>query len=247
MIFKIQLVGPIGKHYTVQWNEEDLVQQMRESSRFGDLDSTKPVKTAQKRKLNESMSIGSKKAAIASSLLDQSFDKMKKITSPSNFSYGPLTQRLISALIEQNLMTPFDNEIADYLDRISPNPEFYISPRSMAKKCFSSTSSNSHSYIENKIKKTLIEQGILDLDDERNGNATANNDDLFTGASVCEAENLSKNDEIGIQILNVQKELRMVSQHVKQTLLHLVELSRQNIAKQEIKKKIASIDNEVFH
>lgn len=52
-----------------------------------------------------------------------------------SLNYGPLTQRLISALIEQNLMTPLDNEIGDYLDKIGPPPEpMYMSPKTMARK-----------------------------------------------------------------------------------------------------------------
>ncbi len=55
-------------------------------------------------------------------------------------NYGPLTQRLISALIEQNLMTPMDNEINDYLDKIGPPPQpIYMSPKTMAKKLTSTS------------------------------------------------------------------------------------------------------------
>ena len=227
---------------------------MKEGSRFSDFDQTKT--TGQKRKLNESTT-SQKKSALASKLLDQSFEKISKKSSShhnqssSSFSYGPLTQRLISALIEQNLMSPFDNEITDYLDRISPPESSYISPRTLAKKCFTfpssasaaasntpatSSGSGGVSHIEKKIKKTLIEQGILDIDEDK----AANDSDLSESA-------ISKDDEIGNEILNVQKELKMVAQQTKQTLLHLVDLSKQNLVKQEIRKKIASLDNEVCY
>jgi transcriptional adapter 3 len=227
---------------------------MKEGSRFSDFDQTKT--TGQKRKLNESAT-SQKKSALASKLLDQSFEKISKKSSShhnqssSSFSYGPLTQRLISALIEQNLMSPFDNEITDYLDRISPPESSYISPRTLAKKCFTFPSSSSAaasntpttssgsggvSHIEKKIKKTLIEQGILDIDEDK----AANDSDLSDSA-------VSKDDEIGNEILNIQKELKMVAQQTKQILLHLVDLSKQNLVKQEIRKKIASLDNEVCY
>ena len=65
---------------------------------------------------------------------------------------GPLTQRLISALIEQNLMTSFDNGLADYLDKIGPTPaSMYMSPKTMALNMFSYNSSNSS--LEKKLKK----------------------------------------------------------------------------------------------
>lgn len=227
---------------------------MKEGSRFSDFDQAKT--TGQKRKLNESTT-SLKKSALASKLLDQSFEKISKKSSShhnqssSSFSYGPLTQRLISALIEQNLMSPFDNEITDYLDRISPPESSYISPRTLAKKCFTfpstssaaasntpatSSGSGGVSHIEKKIKKTLIEQGILDIDEDK----AANDSDLSESA-------ISKDDEIGNEILNVQKELKMVAQQTKQTLLNLVDLSKQNLLKQEIRKKIASLDNEVCY
>lgn len=228
---------------------------MKEGARFSDMDNGGKTSAAQKRKLNESSN--GRKLALASSLIEQSFEKLKKPPPPpppsttTNISYGPLTQRLISALIEQNLMTPFDNEIADYLDRISP-PEStsYVSPRTMAKKCFTfpsvggagATSSSSSGHIEKKIKRTLIEQGILELD-EGSGNGTTSNDD--NSGYNDEFGDVDKSDEIGNEILSVQKELRLVAQNVKQSLQHLVELSRVNISKQEIRKKIAALDNEV--
>lgn len=260
---------------------------MKEGARFSDMDTRqKPTTTsaAQKRKLNDSSSV--RKLALASSLIEQSFEKLKNrnankppplpngVSSSSasssssgttvgstggGISYGPLTQRLISALIEQNLMTPFDNEIADYLDRISPPESSYISPRTMAKKCFTfpstttttststSNTSSSSGHIEKKIKRTLIEQGILDLDEERNGSGSAGADDANgqSGTSTHDECELDKDDEIGHEMLAVQRELRMVAQQVKHSLAHLVDLSKQNIAKQEIRKKIAALDNEV--
>jgi hypothetical protein len=192
-------------------------------------------------------------------------------------------------------MTPFDNEIADYLDKISPPESTYLSPRTMAKKfSFNSpatlptttatntlTAHNNHnhhhhhnnhhhhhqnnnnhtSHIERKIKKTLIEQGILDLDVESEdskhgvmdamGSSSGDENGCGGGGNVngnggCENQRISKDDEIAMEILNVQNELKMVSRQCKQTLGNLVELSKQNIVKQEIKKKINATDTEVI-
>ena len=82
-----------------------------------------------------------------------------------SFYFKFQSKGLISALIEQNLMTPFDNELADYLEKIGPPQSMYLSPKSMAKKLTFNTNSSSNSTLERKIKKTLIEQGILDIDE----------------------------------------------------------------------------------
>merc|ERR1712127_709705 len=47
----------------------------------------------------------------------------------SKETYGALTQRLLSSLVEQDLLTPFDNELATYLvDKMDPPQVPYASP-----------------------------------------------------------------------------------------------------------------------
>jgi transcriptional adapter 3 len=149
---------------------------------------------------------------------------------------GPLTQRLISALIEQNLMTSFDNGLADYLDKIGPTPaSMYMSPKTMALNMFSYNSSNSS--LEKKLKKTLIEQKILDSDDASSENETKPNiqNDLETDAPT---------DEIAEEIKNLHNELKIVSSQCKQTLNDLLSESKKSLVKQELKAKISRLDDE---
>jgi transcriptional adapter 3 len=257
-------IGPLGKHYTLQWAEDDIGQQIKDGSRFLDLDQAVKLQptTPLKRKATSPVHLN-ENAKISSKLIDESLNKLNskipttsKTSSSSSLNYGPLTQRLISALIEQNLMTPFDTEIADYLDKIGPPQPLYMSPKTMAKKFTFSTNSSS---LERKIKRTLIEQGILDIEDgdkienESNGNHSfslnennGTNGHHSTNSSAYNNEIISKDDEIALEIKNLQNELKLVTKQCKQTLVHLLNISKTNLVKQEVKKKISTIDNEVI-
>ena len=257
-------IGPLGKHYTIQWAEEDIGQQIKDGSRFVDLDQAVKLQptTPLKRKATSPVNLN-ENTKISSKLIDESLNKLKSqstsnkssssSSSSSSLSYGPLTQRLISALIEQNLMTPFDTEIADYLDKIGPPQPMYMSPKTMAKKFTFNTNSSS---LERKIKKTLIEQGILDIEDteklenESNLN-TSNHVNEVNGtnghnSSSFNNEIISKDDEIALEIKNLQNELKLVTKQCKQTLVQLLNISKNNLVKQDVKKKITAIDNEII-
>ncbi len=244
------MIPPLGKHYSLQWAEEDLNQQVKEGSRLTDNEAS--ISTPTK---SSDVTSKDRKYSIVVPLLEKSIQKSASMNNAKNkaqtkeesLNYGPLTQRLISALIEQNLMTPLDNEIAEYLDKIGPPPQsMYMSPTTMAKKLnLNASTSTSVSTLERKIKKTLIEQSILDVDENENLS-----DDEMVGTKSALLANtdstlVDKDDEIAGEIRNLQNELKVVTKQCKQTLTNLLEISKQTIAKQEIKKKIAQIDTEV--
>lgn len=238
-------MGPLGKHYSLQWAEEDLNQQIKEGSRFADLDKNQP---SNKRKLSSSAHLSKEKRAhCVNSLMDESMDKLNKDDEDQqqqiandSISYGPLTQRLISALIEQNLMTPYDNEIADYFDKIGPPKTSYMSPRTMAKNFNLNANHNS---LEKKIKKTLIEQGILEVNEGDKSNDISSEEDTVTSKAIGEPD---KDDELAIEIKNIQNELKVITKQCKNTLVQLLNVSKQNLTKQDLKKKINVIDVEVI-
>ena len=132
----------MGKHYSIRWTEEDLKKEVKESSKLC-------IDQSQKRKLNlNSQAVQNDVSKI--------YSEGRKLTThnESENDYGPLTQRLISALVEQNLMTPFDTEIVDM--RMEKQDELYLSPKALASKFHSSLNQN----LERKIKRELIEQGL---------------------------------------------------------------------------------------
>ena len=240
-------MGLVGKHYSLQWAEEDLQQQMREGSRFLDLDSsmtTQPyTPVSQKRKTTDS----NMKLIRKNSLIQESVNRINKdeaaASSSSGMSYGPLTQRLISALIEQNLMTPFDNEITDYLDKIGPPQTSYMSPRTMARS-FQFSSSHQTQNIERKLKRTLIEQGILELEENEKLESHDENSSQSHNGEVHHVA-ASGEDEIANEIFNLQNELKLVTKQCKTTISQLLSIARQDMQKQEVKKRLSLVDNEV--
>ena len=247
------MIAPLGKHYALQWAEEDLNQQIKEGSRFADLDG-KSSGAGHKRKSTHDSGAHERSLKKATSFMfDESLQNLSKTnliqtqSKPDTLTYGPLTQRLISALIEQNLMTPFDNELADYLEKLGPPQSMYMSPKSMAKKLtFNPNASNLS--LEKKIKKTLIEQGILDFDENGDGlseNENQNGGTSGAAASANGTNSIEKDDEIANEIRNLQNELRTVTGQCEQTLTQLLHTSKKKLIKQDLKKKIMVLDFEV--
>ena len=106
-------------------------------------------------------------------------------------------------------------------------------------------SANSNmSSLERKIKKTLIEQSILDEDELDNSDEDASATSPNTSS---ENYTIHKDDEIANEIRNLQNELKVVTKQCKSTLNNLLEISKQGIEKQEIRKKISLLDSEVCH
>lgn len=248
-------IPPLGKHYSLQWAEDDMNHQVKEGSRLTDYEAK--ISTPAKRAAHMDKD-SSSKYAVVNPLIDDSLYKVHSLNlfdskipnniekSSSELNYGPLTQRLISALIEQNLMTPLDNEIGDYLNKIGPPPQpMYMSPETMAKKLNFNSNSANVSSLERKIKKTLIEQSILD-DDEEVDSSDGNNG--VQGASSTSNENcvIPKDDEIANEIRNLQNELKTVTKQCKQTLNNLLDVSKTSLVKQDIRKNISLLDSEIY-
>lgn len=98
------------------------------------------------------------------------------------------------------------------------------------------------SSLERKIKKTLIEQSILDEDELENSDQDASENSPNTSSENC---TIHKDDEIANEIKNLQNELKVVTKQCKNTLHNLLDISKQDIEKQEIRKKISLLDSEV--
>ncbi|KAL5007598.1 hypothetical protein ScPMuIL_016404 [Solemya velum] len=109
-------VPTLGKHYSERWAEEDLLEEQREGSKIND---------KQRNTNNNSMS----NSGDCVTLLRRA--EQRNVTSPP---FGPLTQRLVSALIEENIMTPMDDTMAEIVGgKESPDEAPAISPKILAK------------------------------------------------------------------------------------------------------------------
>lgn len=124
---------------------------------------------------------------------------------------GPLTQRLVAALLEENVM-PDDSSI-DNAD-ISTENSTKNQTLSMLKNGIN---------IERRVKKELIEQGLLDPDDFQ---------------KECE-------DEILTEIKKVRTELASIAEYNYEELKKLQKAAKDEIKRLEVKRKLDAVDQEV--
>lgn len=228
---------------------------MKESARFVDLDTstthTTPTPTPTKRK--NAHYIDPNAALIRkNSLIQESVNKINTEASSSNssLSYGPLTQRLISALVEQNLITPFDGDLGDYMDKMGPiqqtgcTSSAYLSPKTIVRGFQFGGAANS---IEKKLKKSLVEQGIIDSESNGVNNHHDENSNMLTGEENENGENDGGEDELAVEIENLQNELKSVTRQCKETIEQLLEVAKLDLERQVVKKKLATVDQDVIY
>ncbi|XP_055372644.1 transcriptional adapter 3 [Condylostylus longicornis] len=130
---------------------------------------------------------------------------------------GPLTQRLVSALMEENLITDgFSNADSNSSsENTTSNSASTLRSLSLMKNGIS---------IEKRMKKELIEQGILDLDD------------------------FPKNDEDEIlnEIKRVVAELTAISEFNRTELQNLKLAAKAELQRLEVKRKLDQVDQEII-
>ncbi|KAI9589848.1 transcriptional adapter 3 [Glossina fuscipes] len=132
---------------------------------------------------------------------------------------GPLTQRLVSALMEEQLMPNSTDIVAENSNSSSENTHATapINFRSltMLRNCIG---------IEKRLKKELIEQGILDISD------FPNNDE----------------DEILSEIKKLIAELSTIAEYNGNALRRLHDAASEEIKRLEIKRKLDLVDQEIL-
>ncbi|XP_063614837.1 transcriptional adapter 3-B-like isoform X1 [Penaeus indicus] len=147
---------PLGRHYTLRWAQEDLQDEQKEG-----------VKLAEGKKKN---------VKTDSSSSDMS-DKLLKEVDMNGCNddvapFGPLTQRLIAGLVEENvLVSDIENKAVDGLGISRPG---MIRSLGLA----------SASSLEKRIKKELQEQGVLEAE---YGNED-DDDEILSELRRCQAE-----------------------------------------------------------
>nr|XP_054757526.1 transcriptional adapter 3-like isoform X1 [Lytechinus pictus] len=194
-------VPSLGKHYSVRWAHEDLLEEQREGGRITDK--------------KKGPSPNSKEAK----------SMLKKADRPDDdcCPFGTLTQRLISALVEENIMCPLEEEflmdttkeengtITDGGTATSPkngNRPFTV-PHTKA--------------LEARIKEELLAQGLLDMDDP-----------MIMG----------EEDEVLLELQKRQEELKALYAHNRSQKQRLVKLAKEEIKRQELRQKLRAADNE---
>jgi len=141
--------------------------------------------------------------------------KKEKTEKNDSSPFGELTQRLVQGLMEENLMTQVDDMM------VAGGKEEDCGTKNSFIQSLKVANGES---LEKRLKKELEEQGILEPGD----------DDMDTGP-----------DEILTELKRCQEELKAISQNNLSQLKRLVKSGREEMARQEIRNRLAEADKEV--
>lgn len=173
-------IPPLGRHYSEVWADEHLAEDQNASNPNKQKSSMSPEASSIRKKLDKSN---------------------------ENMITGPLTQRLVSALMEENLM---NYEVPDIKVKQTTNTKSSYKNSLTLEKC---------------LRKELVEQGILDLEDLP---------PLTNPAD----------DEILAEIKKCQTELTAVKKDNCRNLKHLIGLCKQEMIRLNLKKQLDQVDME---
>ncbi|XP_067287403.1 transcriptional adapter 3 [Pseudorasbora parva] len=200
-------IPALGKHYSQRWAQEDLLEEQREGARAND------------KKKSMMGPLSELDAKDVDALLKKSESQHEP--PDDGCPFGPLTQRLLQALVEENIISPMED---------SPIPDIPgkddgagTSPRSQGK-AFSVPHTRS---LEARIREELVSQGLLDSD-ERQG---------VGGESE---------DEVLAELQKRQAELKALTAHNRSRKQELLKLAREEMRKQELRQRVRVADNEVM-
>ncbi|KAJ8408131.1 hypothetical protein AAFF_G00263590 [Aldrovandia affinis] len=203
-------VPALGKHYSQRWAQEDLLEEQRDGARAND----------------KKKGIMGPLSELDAKDVDALLKKSESQHDPpeDGCPFGPLTQRLLQALVEENIISPMeDSPIPDVPGKDSANDGASTSPRSQGK-AFSVPHTRS---LEARVKEELVSQGLLDTED-RPG----------TGGD--------SEDEVLAELHKRQAELKALSAHNRTRKQELLRLAREETRKQELRQRVRVSDNEVM-
>uniref|UniRef100_A0A8C6V6W4 Transcriptional adaptor 3 n=2 Tax=Elapidae TaxID=8602 RepID=A0A8C6V6W4_NAJNA len=204
-------IPPLGKHYSQRWAQEDLLEEQKDGARA--------AATADKKKgiLGPLTELDTKDV---DALLKKSESQHEQ--PEDGCPFGPLTQRLLQALVEENIISPIeDSPIPEIAGKDSAIDGASTSPRSQNKP-FSVPHTKS---LEGRIKEELIAQGLLESEDRP-------------------AED--SEDEVLAELRKRQAELKALSTHNRTKKVELLRLAKEELHRQELRQRVRIADNEVM-
>nr|CAB3266785.1 transcriptional adapter 3-like [Phallusia mammillata] len=197
-------IPELGVHFSQRWALEDMREEKSEGSRaIG--------KTFEKQDGN------------VEGILKKAADTLE---SSDPCPFGSLTQRLISAFVEENMMVPPD-QAASMLEsgKHGSSGNTVTGGTDKMSNSIKITKSLSHTHkLESRIRMELIEQGILEP----------------------ETTDSKKEDEVLKELVRSQQELKAVSSRNRDVLQQLLQVAQEELKKQEVKRKIDSLNTEVM-
>jgi transcriptional adapter 3 len=197
-------IPALGKHYSLKWAQEDMIEEQDEGSKASD----------------KKRGVTNNNVHVNSFHTEKLLKKGEKEKDDDSTPLGSLTQKLVSCLIEENLMSSLEDAMTD-----TDSGDATISVSMNRSGFIRSLSINNASHLERRIKRELEEQGILDLED------------MLAD---------SPDDEILAELRKCQLELRAVSTHNLQVLKQLLRQANEEMARQELRKKMQLVDAEVM-
>ncbi|MBN3273920.1 TADA3 protein, partial [Polyodon spathula] len=202
-------VPPLGKHYSMRWAQEDLLEEQKDGAR-----------AAADRKKGMLGALSELDSKDVDSMLKKAESQHEQPEDGTPF--GPLTQRLLQALVEENIISPIeDSPIPDVSGKDLGADGASTSPRSQGK-AFSVPHTKS---LEARIKEELVSQGLLESEDRP-------------------AED--SEDEVLAELHKRQAELKALSAHNRARKQELLRLSREETKRQELRQRVRISDNEVM-
>lgn len=204
-------IPPLGKHYSEKWAQEDLMEEQMEG-----------MKVNEKRRgtLSNSSGENQNKAEQASAVLKKN-DTSSLQSEEDSCPFGPLTQRLVSALIEENIIAPIDQSG-------STNPKHGestltrsggVTPRTPVKAPHVPHTRT----LEARIKEELIFQGLIDEDHGE-----------------------EEDDEVLAELKKHQTELKTLITKNKQGKQELLKRVQEEMRRQELRHRTRIIDAEIM-
>ncbi|NXO51928.1 TADA3 protein, partial [Aramus guarauna] len=204
-------IPPLGKHYSQRWAQEDLLEEQKDGARA--------AAAADKKKgvLGPLTELDTKDV---DALLKKSEAQHEQ--PEDGCPFGPLTQRLLQALVEENIISPIeDSPIPEIAGKDSGADGAGTSPRSQNKP-FSVPHTKS---LEGRIKEELVAQGLLESEDRP-------------------AED--SEDEVLAELRKRQAELKALSAHNRAKKHELLRLAKEELHRQELRQRVRMADNEVM-
>lgn len=203
-------IPSLGKHYSEKWAQEDLIEELNEGT-----------KTHDKRRGALTNSENTDKAAEVSSMLKRADSSGVQTEEDVQCPFGALTQRLVSALVEQNIIAPVPDQSLCNVRESATTRSGNNPPRTPVKAPHVPHTRT----LEARIKEELVFQGLLDTDDE--------------GIE-------DNGDEVLAELKRHQNELRSLIVKNRQVKQELCKLAQDEMRRQELRHKGQIADAEVM-
>eukprot|EP00794_Sanderia_malayensis_P016861 gene16861-18563_t len=201
-------VPPLGKHYTKVWAQEDFKEEKREGSKYD------------KRRSGSTLNANSDNVDFEKKA--KQVDMNSVTTEEEHCPFGPLTQRLISALVDENILAPMDESELSESSKVNLNNDQGSAVQHMKNFTIPHVKA-----LENAIKDELVNLGLIDPQSDEEGEVDVD-------------------DEVLLELKRHQSELRTVMQKNKCTAEALLVKAQKEMQKQELKQRAKVIDAEVM-